>query len=247
MTLSISEVAAFAQVTVRTVRHYHHIGLMPEPKRDSLDRRVYEPEDALRLARIRTLVDSGFTLPDILEVMHEHTIDGEAFEQVRHRVAQRLDAELEAIIEQQHNLHAIENAANIGISQNVQKIVAEMEKIVDNPQAVEIIRDIWHATSVLFPEELMGEVTAQELKFLKNQEYRYWYKQYMDLWDAEIDDPRVEEVVQGTIEFTKMNLDEFNPDDSLYTEAPRILEFMLDRLPPVLVHINNRVKEALEL
>ncbi|WP_344167895.1 MerR family transcriptional regulator [Kribbella lupini] len=32
--LTISRLAAYAGVTVRAVRHYHQIGLLPEPERD---------------------------------------------------------------------------------------------------------------------------------------------------------------------------------------------------------------------
>jgi DNA-binding transcriptional MerR regulator len=32
--LTISRLAAYAGVTVRALRHYHQIGLLPEPERD---------------------------------------------------------------------------------------------------------------------------------------------------------------------------------------------------------------------
>ena len=35
--LTISQLAAYAGVTVRAVRHYHQIGLLPEPERDHPD------------------------------------------------------------------------------------------------------------------------------------------------------------------------------------------------------------------
>ena len=33
--LTISQLATYAGVTVRAVRHYHQIGLLPEPERDA--------------------------------------------------------------------------------------------------------------------------------------------------------------------------------------------------------------------
>ena len=34
--LTISQLASYAGVTVRAVRHYHQVGLLPEPARDAL-------------------------------------------------------------------------------------------------------------------------------------------------------------------------------------------------------------------
>ena len=39
--LTISQLAAYAGVTVRAVRHYHQIGLLPEPARDNSGYRTY--------------------------------------------------------------------------------------------------------------------------------------------------------------------------------------------------------------
>lgn len=55
--LTISQLAAYAGVTVRAVRHYHQIGLLPEPGRDRSGYRTYDGA-VVRLIRIRTLADS---------------------------------------------------------------------------------------------------------------------------------------------------------------------------------------------
>ena len=39
--LTISQLATYAGVTVRAVRHYHHVGLLPEPSRDGSGYRTY--------------------------------------------------------------------------------------------------------------------------------------------------------------------------------------------------------------
>ncbi|MEO7944436.1 MAG: MerR family transcriptional regulator, partial [Marmoricola sp.] len=56
--LTISQLAAYAGVTVRAVRHYHQVGLMPEPARDSSGYRTYDAADVIRLIRIRTLAEA---------------------------------------------------------------------------------------------------------------------------------------------------------------------------------------------
>ncbi len=42
MTLTISQLASYAGVTVRAVRHYHAKGLLPEPPRDGSGYRRYD-------------------------------------------------------------------------------------------------------------------------------------------------------------------------------------------------------------
>jgi len=67
--MRISEIAEAAGTTVRTVRHYHRLGLMPEPPRSSNGYRVYALEDLVRLMRIRWLAGSGVPLGSVPAVL----------------------------------------------------------------------------------------------------------------------------------------------------------------------------------
>lgn len=53
--LTIGQLAAYAGVTVRAVRHYHAKGLLPEPERDHSGYRRYDAAAVVKLIRIRTL------------------------------------------------------------------------------------------------------------------------------------------------------------------------------------------------
>jgi DNA-binding transcriptional MerR regulator len=57
--ITIGQAAAFAGVTVKTVRHYHQHGLIDEPRRDNSGYRRYGSADLLRLVQIRTLAAAG--------------------------------------------------------------------------------------------------------------------------------------------------------------------------------------------
>lgn len=61
----IGDAAAFAGCTPRAIRHYHEIGLLPEPERGADDRRRYGYEDMIRLLWIRRMADAGIALEDI--------------------------------------------------------------------------------------------------------------------------------------------------------------------------------------
>ena len=66
-----SEIAKLAGVSVRTLRHYHAIGLLPEPPRGANGYREYEVDDLVRLLRIKRLTTLGFSLSRIGEVLDE--------------------------------------------------------------------------------------------------------------------------------------------------------------------------------
>ncbi|MEV5682843.1 MerR family transcriptional regulator [Streptomyces sp. NPDC052164] len=68
--LTVSRLAATAGVTVRTVRHYHHIGLLPEPERDASGYRRYSAQAAVDLIRIRALADRGVPMARIDAPLH---------------------------------------------------------------------------------------------------------------------------------------------------------------------------------
>ena len=67
--LTISQLAAYAGVTVRAVRHYHQIGLLPEPERDHSGYRTYDAAAVVRLIRIRTLAEAGVPLARVKELL----------------------------------------------------------------------------------------------------------------------------------------------------------------------------------
>ncbi|GAA1170240.1 MerR family transcriptional regulator [Nesterenkonia xinjiangensis] len=59
------DLADRASITVRTLRHYHQIGLLEEPARSSNGYRDYNTYALVRVLRIRRLVELGFSLPQI--------------------------------------------------------------------------------------------------------------------------------------------------------------------------------------
>ncbi|MGW3187968.1 MerR family transcriptional regulator [Streptomyces ardesiacus] len=63
--VKIGDAAAFVGTTPRAIRHYHEIGLLPEPERGGDDRRRYGYEDMIRLLWIRKMTGAGVALDDI--------------------------------------------------------------------------------------------------------------------------------------------------------------------------------------
>ncbi|GGV18128.1 hypothetical protein GCM10010182_44270 [Actinomadura cremea] len=88
-----SELAALAGVTVRTLRHYHQIGILDEPERSVNGYRDYDVRHLSRLVRITRLAELGLplaALPDVLD-------DPEAAETLLDELDRQAAAEIERL------------------------------------------------------------------------------------------------------------------------------------------------------
>lgn len=66
---SIGELAERAGCTVQIIRHYEKVGLLPEARRTSGNRRIYSEDQASRLVFIRHSRELGFSLDDIRQLL----------------------------------------------------------------------------------------------------------------------------------------------------------------------------------
>src|ERR1700712_626472 len=89
--LTISQLASYAGVTVRAVRHYHAKGLLPEPGRDLSGYRRYDAAAVVELIRIRTLADAGVPLSRVRELL---SADDDEFRAAVGDIDRRLRAEI---------------------------------------------------------------------------------------------------------------------------------------------------------
>jgi DNA-binding transcriptional MerR regulator len=90
--LSVGEVARLAGVSPRTVRHYHAIGLLPEPPRDPSGYRRYGSQDAIALVRAVRLRALGMPLPQVAARLAESPEGGDSGS--LRALADELDAEI---------------------------------------------------------------------------------------------------------------------------------------------------------
>ncbi|MFF5443432.1 MerR family transcriptional regulator [Streptomyces sp. NPDC012888] len=67
--MRIGEIAGLVGLTTRAVRHYHHVGLLPEPERRANGYRSYTVRDAVLLARVRRLTELGLSLDEVRDVL----------------------------------------------------------------------------------------------------------------------------------------------------------------------------------
>ncbi|MEU7903485.1 MerR family transcriptional regulator [Actinoplanes sp. NPDC049118] len=92
--LTIGQLAAYTGVTLRAVRHYHQIGLLPEPQRDASGYRRYSATAVVSLIKIRTLADAGVPLSQVAELLEADT---SAFAEAVERIDNHLRDEIERL------------------------------------------------------------------------------------------------------------------------------------------------------
>ena len=63
--MRIGELAGLVGLSTRAIRHYHHVGLLPEPARKANGYREYSLRDAVELARVRRLTELGLSLDEV--------------------------------------------------------------------------------------------------------------------------------------------------------------------------------------
>jgi DNA-binding transcriptional MerR regulator len=154
--MRIGEIAALVGVTPRAVRHYHHLGLLPEPVRRSNGYREYGIRDAVLLARIRRLTELGLGLDEVRDVL----ADDEGRELVE--VLQELDEDLgrqEAVVrERRERLAALLAEARSGrlstegpLSPQLTGLLAGLGELPDSPMAVKD-REILALLDTVTPE-----------------------------------------------------------------------------------------------
>jgi DNA-binding transcriptional MerR regulator len=149
--LTIGQLAAYAGVTVRAVRHYHHIGLMPEPARDGSGYRTYGARDVVRLIRIRTLADAGVPLARVQELLQA---DEEAFTAAVVDIDRRLRAEIRELQEHRRRIARLAAGDSLALPSEV---VVYLDKLraTGAPEAmVEGERDGWILMAARWPEKI---------------------------------------------------------------------------------------------
>ncbi|MEV0083932.1 MerR family transcriptional regulator [Saccharopolyspora sp. NPDC050642] len=99
------ELADLAGVTVRTLRHYHQIGLLPEPRRSSNGYRRYTAVHLVRLLRIRHLAELGVSLADVPAMLDDESTDTSAT--ILERVEAGIDSQIERLKAQRDLVRAL--------------------------------------------------------------------------------------------------------------------------------------------
>ena len=149
--LTISQLASYAGVTVRTVRHYHAKGLLPEPMRDHSGYRRYDAAAVVELIRIRTLAEAGVPLARVRELL---AAGEDEFASAVEEIDRRLRAEIRE--RQRHRERIVQLAAPESLALPPQA-VAYLDRLRELKIPERMIggeRDAWILVAAQLPERM---------------------------------------------------------------------------------------------
>ncbi|GAB3075910.1 MerR family transcriptional regulator [Pedococcus soli] len=188
--LTISQIASYAGVSVRTVRHYHAKGLLPEPERDHSGYRRYDAAAVVELVRIRTLAEAGVPLSRV----HELLDAGESeFAAAVEDIDRRLRAEIR---ERQHHRERIAKLAagdSLALPPEVVAYLDRLRGVGVSELMVEAERDAWILVAAQLPDRMpyYMDVKSQQLE---DPNVTQLYRELAEIVQWPADDPRLDTV-----------------------------------------------------
>lgn len=253
-----SELAKLAGVSVRTLRHYHAIGLLPEPPRRENGYRDYGADELVRVLRIKRLAALGFSLSSIGEVLDETDRNlASASESNADAALDELDRELALQIErleEQRRTIALLKREQLDPELPV-RFARVVKPLMDGQRAASAVTRADHATMLLaghlYSEEDLAElervVTAIEELGLMEQIHHLQKRTDELAADASLDeqDALVEDIETAMVpllecfDFENWS-DEYEPAELL------MLETMNKGLNEAQARVSERVERALE-
>ncbi|MEV6769656.1 MerR family transcriptional regulator [Nocardia sp. NPDC051030] len=188
--VTIGQAAAFVGVTVKTVRHYHKLGLVAEPDRDSSGYRRYGSRELLRLVRVRTLAAAGVPLAEIGSLLDT---DAALFADAVADVERQLNARIEELIARRDTLHRLADGDPALLGDRAVALLERMAGLGFPAGEVATTREGWVLAKALVPEGFDDYLVHLELA-LEDPRYVALIKRAAEATDWDPDDPRVAEL-----------------------------------------------------
>ncbi|NUW36071.1 MerR family transcriptional regulator [Nonomuraea sp. SMC257] len=185
--LTIGELASYAGVTVRAVRHYHAKGLLPEPERDHFGYRRYGGDAVIELIRIRTLADAGVPLARVRELLRA----GEAeFAAAVADIDGRLQAEIRERQRHRERIARLAAGDDLALPPEVVELLGRLRELGVDERIIRVERDGWIPLAARSPERV-PEWTARKREQIADPRFIGFYLTLGHALDWADDDPRL--------------------------------------------------------
>ncbi|WIY83079.1 MerR family transcriptional regulator [Propionimicrobium sp. PCR01-08-3] len=188
--LTISQLAAYAGVTVATVRHYHKIGLLPEPERNHSGYRSYDAAAVVRLIRIHVLAGAGVPLAQVGDLLDA---EPDAFAEQVHDIDARLRAEVRRLQDTRKRLARLAAGEQLALPASVVGYLDRLRRMGVREWYIEKERDAWIVIAAQMPERI-DAIMANKHEDLNDPDVLRLYSLVSEALEWAADDPRVAEI-----------------------------------------------------
>lgn len=195
--LTIGQLATYADVTVRTIRHYHQIGLLAEPGRDHSGYRRYDSRHLIRVVRIRTLAAAGVPLSRIGDLLDASS---ETFTDAIGGIDAELRARIRQLREHRRRLGQLQSGERLVLPAAVCDLLDRMRALGFSEAIVGLQRDGCVLLETVYPGA--SEYWEQwQRQALADPEYIDLYRAMDALFDADPDDPRLDDFADRAVSY----------------------------------------------
>ncbi|RPF40321.1 DNA-binding transcriptional MerR regulator [Streptomyces sp. Ag109_G2-6] len=194
--MRIGEIATLVGVTTRAIRHYHQVGLLPEPERRPNGYRAYTVRDAVRLARVRRLTELGLSLDEVRDVLADDA--GRELADV----LEELDADLarqEAELAERRRRLAVLLAAGPGEGEPVSPALAALLAKAPRTHSPAAAKDREHLALLDATGAAGEELYAVLGPLAADPAVLALYERLDQLADAPADDPRIGPLAEAMV------------------------------------------------
>ncbi|WP_020139575.1 MerR family transcriptional regulator [Streptomyces sp. 351MFTsu5.1] len=228
--LTISQLAAYAGVTVRAVRHYHRIGLLPEPERDRSGYRTYDAVAVVRLIRIRTLADAGVPLARVQELLDA---DPEEFAGRVQEIDKALRAEIRRLQDTRSRLARLAAGEHLALPPSVVDYLERLRGLGVEERYIEMERDAWIMIAAQVPHSI-DSVIAKKHEELNDPDMVKLYSLLSGALDWPVDDPRLVEVadIMERLMIRALEAGEVGADDGIDDQFVDLLDSTMAESSP---------------
>ncbi len=242
--LTIGQLAAYAGVTVRAVRHYHQVGLLPEPERDASGYRRYGATAVVSLIKIRTLANAGVPLSQIRQMLDA---DASTFAEAVQEIDSHLRDEIDRLETSRKQIAQLAAGDGLALPPEVVSYLDRLREIGASERMVAAERDGWILVAARSPGHLR-EYMPSKLAELDDPRVVRLYRVLSEIFDGDVaDDPRMAEAADIMAALAEqayasgaLTADDVAQDDLPYDlldafavesdpRATRLLELMRDR------------------
>jgi len=186
--ITIGQLARYAGVTIKAVRHYHRRGLLEEPPRDSSGYRRYSAKHAIDLVKIKMLADAGVPLARVKELL---VANPDQFAAGIAEIERKLQERLDELIRIREGIAQLSSGDRLFVSGEVADYLDHLREIGVSERTVRLERDLWILVQGISPKEA-ATIMNDKRDAIHDPEFRSIYLAYDAAFDWSPDDPRLQ-------------------------------------------------------
>ena len=241
--LTIGQLAAYAGVTVRTVRHYHQIGLLPEPERDASGYRRYGALAVVSLIKIRTLANAGVPLSQIGRLLQA---DASTFAEAVQKIDDHLRDEIDRLEASRKQIAQLAAGESLVLPPEVIPYLDRLRELGVSERMVEGERNGWILVAARWPDQIRDVMLSKHAE-LDNPQFVRLYLILSKLLESDEGDEVDESLPQEAADIMAGLLEQaYNSGEADFDKAAQS-DLAYDLLEALAIETDPRAQRMIDL